>query len=55
MFGIQTMMDFLDISSLGVSYRNDFQIENEYKQNNKQDFWSTIQLQTKYGKCGPNS
>jgi hypothetical protein len=32
---IQTEMDLLDISSLGVAYRYEFKIENKFKQHSK--------------------
>jgi hypothetical protein len=37
---IQTEMDFLDISSLGVAYRYVVKIEQKFKHQNKQDFGS---------------
>jgi hypothetical protein len=52
---IQTEMEFLDISSLGVAYRNDVKIEQKFKQQKKQEFGSTNSQQLKYGKDGPNS
>jgi hypothetical protein len=38
---IQTKMDFLDISSLGVSYRYDVKIEQKFKQQKKWEIGST--------------
>ena len=51
---IQLDMDFLDISSLGVAYRNVVKFEQNLKKNNKLDFGSANQ-QHKLGKSGPNS
>jgi hypothetical protein len=36
---IQTEMDFLDISSLGVTYRYVVKIKQKFKHQNKQGFW----------------
>jgi hypothetical protein len=47
-------MDFLDISSLGVSYRYDVKIENKFKHQNKREFGSENLQQPKYDKHGPN-
>jgi hypothetical protein len=38
---IQTEMDFLDISSLGVAYRYVVEIEQKFKHQNKWEFGST--------------
>jgi hypothetical protein len=52
---IQTEMEFLDISSLGVAYRYVVKIEQKFKQQNKWEFGSANPQQPKYGKGGPNS
>jgi hypothetical protein len=52
---IQTEMDFLDISSLGVAYRYAIKIEQTFKQDNKREFGSANPQQPKYGKSIPNS
>jgi hypothetical protein len=51
---IQTEMDFLDISSLGASYRYAIKIEKKFKHQNKREFRSTNTQQPKYEKHGPN-
>jgi hypothetical protein len=51
---IQTEMDFLDISSLGVAYRYAVKIEQKFKHQNKWEFGSTNPQQPKYDKDGPN-
>jgi hypothetical protein len=51
---IQTEMDFLDISSLGVAYRYVVKIEQKFKHQNKWDFGSTNLQQPKYDKDIPN-
>jgi hypothetical protein len=48
-------MEFLDISSLGVTYRYVVKIEQKFKQQNKWEFRSANPQQPKYGKGGPNS
>jgi hypothetical protein len=52
---IQTKMDFLDISSLGVAYRYVVKIEQKFKQRNMQEFRFANMPQQKHGKGGPNS
>jgi hypothetical protein len=47
-------MEFLDISSLGESYRYDVKIEKKFKHQNKQEFGSGNLQQPKYGKGNPN-
>jgi hypothetical protein len=52
---IQTEMDFLDISSLGVAYRYVVKIEQKFKHQNKWEFGSANPQQPKYDKDGnPN-
>jgi hypothetical protein len=51
---IQTEMDFLDISSLGVAYRYDVKIEKKFKHQNKWEFVSTNLQQPKYDKDDAN-
>jgi len=51
---IQNEMDFLDISSLGDAYPYAVKIEQKFKHQNKWEFGSANQQQTKYGKDGPN-
>jgi hypothetical protein len=51
---IQTEMEFLDISSLGVSYQYDVKIEKKFWHQNKQEFESANPQQPKYDKDGPN-
>jgi hypothetical protein len=51
---IQTEMDFLDISSLGVAYRYVVKIEQKFKHQNKWEFESANPQQPKYDKDGPN-
>jgi hypothetical protein len=51
----QLMGEFLDISSLGVSYRYVVKIEQKFKQQNKREFGSANLQQPKYGKGIPNS
>ena len=46
---IQEEMEFLDVSSLGMEYRNAANIEQKFKQK-KRDFGSANQ---KKGKCAP--
>jgi hypothetical protein len=48
-------MDFLDISSLGVSYRYVVKIEKKFKHQNKREFGSANPQQPNYGKDGPNN
>jgi hypothetical protein len=45
-------MDFLDISSLGATYRYVIKIEHKFKQWNKREFGSANIPQHKYGKGG---
>jgi hypothetical protein len=52
---IQTKMDFLDISSLGVSYRYAVKIENKFKKQSKWEFGAANLQQPKYGKDNRNS
>jgi hypothetical protein len=47
---IQTEMDFLDISSLGVAYQYAIKIEKKFKNQNKQEFGSVNLQQPKYDK-----
>jgi hypothetical protein len=51
---IQTEMDFLDISSLCVTYRYVVKIEQKFKHQNKREFGSINPQQPKYDKDGPN-
>jgi hypothetical protein len=51
---IQTEMDFLDISVLGVAYRYAVKIEQKFKHQNKWEFASTNPQQSKYDKDNPN-
>ena len=51
---IQTEMDFLDISSLSVSYRYSVKIEQKFKHQNKWEFGSANPQQPKYDKDIPN-
>jgi hypothetical protein len=51
---IQTEMDFLDISSLGVAYRYAVKIEQKFKHQNKWEFRSANLQQPKYDKDNPN-
>jgi hypothetical protein len=43
-------MDFLDISSLGATYRYDIKIEQKFNHQNKWDFGSANLQQPKYEK-----
>jgi hypothetical protein len=52
---IQTEMDFLDISSLGVSYRYVVKIEQKFKHQKKWEFGSKNLQQPKYSKDDPNN
>jgi hypothetical protein len=52
---IQTEMDFMDISSLGVAYRYALKIEKKFKHQNKREFRSANPQQPKYGKDEPNN
>jgi hypothetical protein len=47
-------MDFLDISSLGVSYRYVVKIEQKFKHQNKWELGSANMQQPKYDKDGSN-
>jgi hypothetical protein len=51
---IQTKMDFLDISSLGVAYRYVVKIEQKFRHQKKWEFRSANLQQPKYDKDGPN-
>jgi len=51
---IQTEMDFLDISSLGVAYNYVVKIEQKFRHQNKREFESANPQQPKYEKDGPN-
>jgi hypothetical protein len=51
---IQSEMDFLDISSLGVAYRYVVNIEQKFKHQNKWKFGSANPQQPKYEKDEPN-
>jgi hypothetical protein len=51
---IQTEMDFLGISSLGVSYRYDVKIKPKFKHQNKWEFRSANLQKPKYDKDNPN-
>jgi hypothetical protein len=51
---IQTEMDFLDISSLGVSYRYAIKIELKFKHQEKREFGYANPQQPKYDKDDPN-
>jgi hypothetical protein len=48
-------MEFLDISSLGATYRYVVKIRKKVKKNNKRDFSSANPSQQKHNKGGPNS
>jgi hypothetical protein len=52
---IQTKMEFMDISSLGVAYRYVVKFEQKFKQHNKWEFRYENTQHPKYGKCGPKS
>jgi hypothetical protein len=47
-------MDFLDISSLGATYRYVVKIEQKFKHQNKREFEFANLQQPKYGKDDPN-
>jgi hypothetical protein len=51
---IQTEMDFLNISSLGVSYRYVVKIEKKFRHQNKWEFGSTNPQKPKHGNANPN-
>jgi hypothetical protein len=51
---ILTEMEFLDISSLGVSYQYVVKIEQKFKHQNKREFGSVNPQQQNYGKDNPN-
>jgi hypothetical protein len=51
---IQTEIDFLDISSLGVAYRYAVKIEQKFKHQNKREFGSGNLQQPKYDKDNLN-
>jgi hypothetical protein len=48
-------MDFLDISSLGVTYQYVVKIEQKFNKQNKREFRSENMKKLKYGKGGPNT
>jgi hypothetical protein len=50
---IQTEMEFLDITSLGMAYRYVVKIEHKFKQK-RREFGSANSSQSKKGKGGPN-
>jgi hypothetical protein len=52
---IQTKMDLLDISSLGVSYRHAIKIEQKFKKESKREFGFENTPQQNHGKGNPNS
>jgi hypothetical protein len=52
---IQSEMDFLHISSLGVAYQYVVKFEQKFKHQNKREFGSSNLQQPKYGKDGPNN
>ena len=52
---IQTEIEFLDISSLGVAYRYTFKLEQKFKQKNRRDFRFVNASQKKEGKGNPNT
>jgi hypothetical protein len=52
---IQIKMEFLDISSLGATYRYVFKIEKKFKKQNKKEFGSTNLQQPKYDKVNRKS
>jgi hypothetical protein len=51
---IQTEMDFMDISSLGATYRYVVKIEEKFKHQNKREFGSANPQQSKYDKDNSN-
>jgi hypothetical protein len=51
---IQIEMDFLNISSLGVSYRYAVKIKHKFGHQHKWEFRSTNMKQPNHGKDGPN-
>jgi hypothetical protein len=51
----QTEMDFLDISSMGVSYQYAIKIEQKFKQLSKREFRFINMPQHKHGKGNSNS
>jgi hypothetical protein len=51
---IQTKLDFLDISSLDVSYRYAVKIEQKFEHHNKREFRYENTQQPKYEKDDPN-
>jgi hypothetical protein len=51
---IQTEMEFMEISSLGDSYRYDVKIEMKFRHQNKWEFRSTNLQKPKYDKDNPN-
>jgi hypothetical protein len=52
---IQTEINFLDISSLSVSYQYVVKIKQKFKHQNKQDFGSANPQQPKYDKDSPKN
>jgi hypothetical protein len=51
---IKTEMDFLDISSLGATYRYAVKIDHKFRHRNKREFRSTNPQQPKYDKDDSN-
>jgi hypothetical protein len=51
---IQTEMDFMEISLLGVAYRYVVKIEKKFKHQNKWEFRSANTLPPQYDKDDPN-
>jgi hypothetical protein len=51
---IQTEMDSLDISSLGVTYQYIVKIKKKFRHHNKREFGSANPHQPKYDKDDPN-
>jgi hypothetical protein len=51
---IQTEMDFLDISSLGIAYRYVVKINQKFRHQNKREFEYTNSQQLKNDKDDPN-
>jgi hypothetical protein len=52
---IQSKMDFIDISSQGVSYQYVVKIKHKFRHQNKREFIFANLKQVKYGKDGPNN
>jgi hypothetical protein len=51
---IQNEMYFLNMSSLGATYRYDVKIKQKFRYQNKWEFGSANMKQTKHGKDDPN-